>query len=76
MKDTETKVKVVSPLYLITCLLSICFVVLKLTGFINWHWFFVTLGFWIVPAIKILIGIFLMFIVGLIACVIAYFDKK
>lgn len=43
--------------YIITCLLSIMFVGLKLTGFINWSWWWVTVGFWGIPA---LIIIFLM----------------
>ena len=34
-------------------LLGIAFVVLKLTGFINWSWWWVTAPFWAIPAIII-----------------------
>lgn len=33
-----------------TGLLTIVFVVLKLTGYIDWSWFWVTFPFWAIPA--------------------------
>ena len=42
-------------------LLGVTFVVLKLTGFINWSWWWVTVPFWgglvIVLAVLLIIGI-------------------
>lgn len=42
-------------------LLGVAFVVLKLTGFINWSWWWVTVPFWgglvIVLAVLLIIGI-------------------
>lgn len=42
-------------------LLGVAFVVLKLTGFINWSWWLVTLPFWGAPVLFLLIltGIFI-----------------
>ena len=42
---------------LILGLLGIAFVVLKITGFIDWSWWWVTLPFWGGFAIALIIGI-------------------
>lgn len=42
-------------------LLGVAFVVLKLTGFINWSWWLVTLPFWGGFAIIILIILIMLF---------------
>lgn len=36
-------------------ILGIDFVILKLTNYITWSWFYVTMPFWIIPVILILI---------------------
>ena len=38
-------------------LLGVVFVVLKLTGYINWSWWYVTMPFWGVLAILAIVGI-------------------
>ena len=43
-------------------LLGVLFVALKLTGYITWSWWWVTLPFWGVLALGILIGIVLTLI--------------
>ena len=40
-------------------LLTICFVVLKLTDFIDWSWWYVTMPLWLVPVT--VIGGFLVY---------------
>lgn len=40
-------------------LLGVAFVVLKLTGYINWSWWWVTLPFW--GGFVVLIGILILF---------------
>jgi hypothetical protein len=42
------------------------FVGLKLTGFINWSWWWVTSGFWAIPAILIIFLMICCEIIGFI----------
>jgi hypothetical protein len=46
----------------VLALLGVAFVVLKLTGFINWSWWWVTLPFWGGLALKL----FILAIVGIV----------
>lgn len=53
--------------YLVTGLLGVAFVVLKLTGYISWSWWWVTAPFWGWPAlglILVIVGVFLRGING------------
>lgn len=43
-------------------LLGVAFVVLKLTGYINWSWLWVTAPFWI-PILVILVLLFVMVLI-------------
>jgi hypothetical protein len=56
--------------------LTLAFIVLKLTGFINWSWWFVTLPMWILPAIFVGGGIIIAIIWLLIQAWKAQAAKK
>lgn len=43
-------------------LLGLLFIALKLTGYINWSWFYVTLPFW--APFAIFIGLVVLFVAG------------
>jgi membrane-bound ClpP family serine protease len=56
-------------------LLGVAFVVLKLTGYINWSWWWVTLPFWGGLAL-VLGGLAIFFgVLGLIVLVAGFIDK-
>jgi hypothetical protein len=50
--------------YSLTTPLFLVFLILKLTGFINWSWWWVTSPLWI----PLVFGIFILGIIFLIAC--------
>jgi len=45
--------------------LGILFVGLKLTGYINWSWWWVTAPFWAVPAVLLFIALIVLMVGGL-----------
>jgi hypothetical protein len=51
----ETQTKVVASSFPVTGLLGCIFVTLKLLGFINWSWLWVTAPFWGPPALVVAI---------------------
>lgn len=55
-------------------LLGIVFVVLKLTGFITWSWWWVTAPFWGPLALALILGF--LAVSGLIALLMWYLDRK
>lgn len=46
-------------------LLGVSFVVLKLTGFIDWSWWWVTLPFWGGIALFVVVALLMMVMVGI-----------
>jgi ABC-type antimicrobial peptide transport system permease subunit len=56
---------------LIMGLLGIVFVTLKLTGFIDWSWWYVTMPFWLGAAI----GVAILIVAAIIAGVISIYHK-
>jgi hypothetical protein len=53
-------------------LLGTAFVVLKLCTVITWSWWWVTLPFWLAPAIMLLIAVFAL----IMAAICSLFDAK
>jgi membrane-bound ClpP family serine protease len=53
-------------------LLGVAFVVLKLTGVIDWSWWWVTLPFW--GGLALVLGV--LTIVGIIAAIVSAFETK
>lgn len=53
----------------VASLLGIAFIVLKLTGYIDWSWWWVTAPFWVVPAILLAIWLIAVVIVALMESV-------
>ena len=59
-------------------IIGLVFIILKLCGVISWSWWFVTLPFWIFPAMVtvVMMGLIVFLIaVGLIALVLKLFDR-
>lgn len=52
-----------------TSLLTIVFIVLKLTNYIDWSWWWVTSPLWIPVATGIAIGVIVGFIMGIIQAI-------
>jgi hypothetical protein len=54
-------------------LLTILFIGLKLTGYIQWSWWWVTCPIWIIPAILVAIGgiVLVVFAIGFIFYLLA-----
>lgn len=48
-------------------LIGICFIVLKITGFIDWSWWYVTMPFW---------GVFILSVLAAVLLKIHYKQKK
>jgi hypothetical protein len=64
MKPTKVEIYKINVLGI----LGIVFVSLKLTGYITWSWWYVTLPFWIIPATVL--------IISFIALIIFLFNNK
>ena len=57
-------------------LLTIAFIVLKLTGYIDWSWWWVTLPFWGGLAFVVIVAIAAVLGYGVIATILAIFRSN
>jgi hypothetical protein len=44
---------------------GILFIGLKLTGYINWSWWWVTAPFWAIPAVLLVVAVSIFFVAGM-----------